>query len=138
MLKFASQLSEVKVRFIAPVRLAFVSARGPYSRSVGEAWEQVFHWLKSQGHMEPIGIGYGLAHDDPQTTLSSKIRYDAGIPVPATWREGDETFVHVRTFKGGSYTSQRYVGPYENVGRMISVTGASARPSLQAASMSRT
>lgn len=129
MLKLAAQpASTAKVRFIPPVRLAFMSVRGPYAKSVGEAWQQMFHWLDERGHMRSPGLGYGLAHDDPQTTLSSKIRYDAGVPVPETFREGDEAFVHVRTFRGGSYTSQRYVGPYDTVGKMISVTRRDVLP----------
>lgn len=123
MLKTAAHpTTDAKVRFLPPVKLAFVSVRGPYSRSVGEAWSHMFDWLEKRGHMESPGTGYGLAHDDPQTTLSSKIRYDAGVPIPATWRDGDEEFAHLRTFKGGSYTVQRYVGPYTNIGGMVSAT----------------
>lgn len=121
MLKTAFQpASDARVRFIPPVKLAFMSVRGPYSRSVGEAWTQMFDWLDKRGHMKSPGIGYGLAHDDPQTTLSSKIRYDAGVPIPTTWTEDDGTFAQIRTFRGGSYTVQRYVGAYEAIGKMIS------------------
>lgn len=116
------QPPNAEVRFISPVKLAIVSARGPYARSVGQAWNQMFAWLDSRQHSEPVTIGYGLAHDDPQTTLSTKIRYDAGIPLPASWKPEDENFAQVHTFRGGSYTVQHYAGPYQNLGRLISQT----------------
>lgn len=112
----------VSVRFIPPMKLAFMRATGPYKHSVREAWRQMFAWLDSRDHFPSMGRGYGLAHDDPKKTLSTRIRYDAGVQVPPTWEAIDETLVQVKTFPGGSYTLQHHVCPYEQIGRIISQT----------------
>ena len=124
----ARPIAPTSVRFIPPMKLAFVRARGPYAQSVGKAWQQMFEWLDERGHMTCTVRGYGLAHDDPQKTLSSQIRYDAAVQIPQTWEAADETLVHLKTFTGGSYTTQRYVGPYAQAGRMISQTRRDVLP----------
>lgn len=128
MLNEAKKLPAVSVRFIPPMKLAFLRANGPYTQSVGEAWRQMFAWLDSRGHIASTGRGYGLAHDDPKITLSSRIRYDAGVLIPPTWEAIDETLVHVKTFSGGSYTTQHYVCPYDQIGRIVSQTRRDALP----------
>ncbi len=128
MLNELRSLPSLSVRFIPPMRLAYLRAHGPYTQSVSEAWRHMFAWLDSRGHIASTGRGYGLAHDDPKKTLSSRIRYDAGVQIPPTWDEIDETLVHVKTFSGGSYTMQHYVCPYDQIGRIISQTRRDVLP----------
>jgi len=112
--------SELKLRFIKPIKLAFIRARGAYAHSVGEAWEKMFDWIERRGHA--LTGGYGLAHDDPRATLTAKMRYDACVEIPSTWGAADLQFVQVATFDGGSFAVQRYRGPYSNIGQVISNT----------------
>lgn len=112
--------SSVSIRFIAPVKLAFVRKRGPYTQCVPEAWRILLAWLDARGHIQTADRGYGLAHDDPQTTLPDQIRYDAAVAMPPTWHEEDARFVRVKHFDGGAYTVQRHVGSYAGLGRIVS------------------
>lgn len=121
-------LPTTSLRFIPPMKLAYLRATGPYTQSVGEAWRQMLAWLDGRGHIASTGRGYGLAYDDPKKTLSSRIRYDAAVQIPPTWDAVDEALVQVRTFAGGSYTMQRYICPYAQIGRIVSQTRRDVLP----------
>lgn len=117
-----------RVKYLPPVKLASIRGTGLYARSSEIAWSGMFHWLESRGHMLRTGRGYGLMHDDPQTTLMDRMRYDACVRVPETWQACDEWFVKIITFKGGGYAVQRHVGPYSEVGRIVSTVRSHQLP----------
>jgi DNA gyrase inhibitor GyrI len=109
-----------RVKFIPPVKLAYLRVCGPYAQSSTAAWHAMIAWLEERKHQLRPVRGYGLAHDDPRNVPTGELRYDAAVRLPATWAAVDELTMRVCTFDGGSYAVRRYRGSYEDVGAAVS------------------
>lgn len=112
--------SDGRVLYIPSTPIAFVREVGPYGRSSSRAWKRMLAWLDERGHIETAGRGYGLAHDNPHVTDESRLRYDAGVPLPATWHESDSAYVSRGTLPGGIYAVRTLRGDYANASTIIS------------------
>ncbi|MBN2562089.1 MAG: AraC family transcriptional regulator [Phycisphaerae bacterium] len=103
---------EVRIKNIEPMRVAFMRHVGPYDQ-VGETWNKLCAWAGPRGLLGPQTTPLGLCHDDPDVTPADKIRYDACLPVDASFKpEGD---VGVQEIDGGEYAVATHHGPYERL-----------------------
>lgn len=109
------------VVFIAPSELAFVRVTGPYAASSVAAWARLLDWMAQRGHAAPDEVGFGLALDDPRTTLPELLRYDACVKRPTTFSDDDISIVTLKQFHGGAYFKTPHRGSYQMLGRAVSL-----------------
>jgi len=111
---------KIAIETVAPMRVAFVRHTGPYDQC-GAAWDRLGAWLGKEGYLGPDCRMLGVSYDDPESTPSSKIRYDACVTV-------DDSFppaagIGVQTIGGGDYVRATHFGPYlhlkETYGRLM-------------------
>lgn len=100
----------VKIERLPPFRVATVRAYGPYERSGPEAWQMLTPWIARHSILTGRTMFLGFCHDDPNTTESSRIRYDAGVTLPEEFVPDD--FVFVREVPGQEYAVTVHKGPY--------------------------
>lgn len=115
-----SHVSRAQVIYSKPLMLAAVQTKGPYSRSADEAWKQIFNWLDKLKPDPFPSVGYSLYYHDPRLVKESELRYAAGIPAPRNWQASRNDGVFPLQFAGGTFMKRTVVGPYTNLGRVMS------------------
>jgi DNA gyrase inhibitor GyrI len=115
-------MHDLNTVFISPCQLAYVRMTGPYPEAAAAAWKRLLEWMDVRGHEAIDHVGFGLAIDDPRNTAADQLRYDAGVKVPVTWNSADAEYVSLRNFSGGAYFKKRHVGPYAELGTVVSET----------------
>lgn len=113
-------MSKAQVIFLKPAILAAVKLVGPYQTTVPKAWSTIFDWMDLTKPDPKPDHGYGLTFDDPRKVSEPDLRYVAGVVVPSHWESCPTNKVAGQRFDGGTFLRTRIVGPYTNVGRMIS------------------
>jgi len=103
----------VKIKTLAPIRVAFLRHVGPYDQ-VGETWERLCDWAGAQCLFGPRSELFGACYDDPEVTPPEKVRYDACIAVDD--RVEAEGEIGIQTFGGGRYACTLHEGPYHRLG----------------------
>lgn len=103
---------DVRIEELKPKRVAFVRNIGPYTEA-GTAWQKLMAWAGPRGLIKPGEACLGICHDDPDVTPADKIRYDACLPVDASFEAEGE--VGVQEIAGSAYAIARHNGPYENL-----------------------
>jgi len=103
---------ELKTVDRQPVRVACLRYAGPFGSGIGEFWrDTVQPWLKAN----QLNVStYGLALDDPASTPSDKLRYDAAAEVkPGFVGTG---LYHLAMIPGGKYAVASFKGTPEEIG----------------------
>jgi AraC family transcriptional regulator len=108
-----SKPMNVTIKYLQPMRVAFMRHIGPYSE-VGQTWDEFMMWLGKDGLLGGDSQFIGICHDDPAVTLSGRIRYDACVTVDEAFRPQGE--VGVQVISGGEYAIMTHFGPYEKLG----------------------
>jgi AraC family transcriptional regulator len=111
--KIGDKSMNVTVKYLKPMRVAFMRHIGPYSE-VSHTWDQFMMFLGKEGLLGGGSQFVGICHDDPAVTPPDKIRYDACATVDGKFRPGGE--VGVQVIPGGDYAVMTHFGPYENLG----------------------
>lgn len=111
-LKETDMSIEPEIRQMDEMKVIYVQAIGAY-QNVGTAWERLCMFAGPKGLLGPDTRMFGLSHDDPDVTETSKLRYDACIVVDDTIKPEGE--VGIKTIKGGDYAVFRHKGPYSNL-----------------------
>lgn len=101
--------------YLRPTRLVYLRLVGPYSSTIPEAWSKLFEWHSKCAPGAPIGLGYGLARDNPSRVGADNCRYDACIEATPLIEERALRELGLVTLPGGSYSRTRYVTSYENL-----------------------
>lgn len=107
------------VVYLRPRAVAFVRARGPYKRSVGEAWMEMFGWLEKQGIRDDVSVGYGLAYDNPRLTGADNCRYDACVELPRDSLVALAGEIRTQYLPGGAYVRSRVAGSYLKIAQTL-------------------
>lgn len=119
MVQFDSH-AESRVQFFPTVRVAYTRAIGAYPVSSQEAWKRLLGWLDRREPRYAPNRGFGLAHDNPQTTAAHGLRYDACVIEPPVWHDKDCEVMSRGVVPGGLYAVRRHAGPFLEVGAIIS------------------
>jgi len=103
---------DVAIKKIGAMNVAFIRHVGPYMQC-GQAWGKLCAGLGPKGMLGPNSAFIGLCHDDPDVTPADKIRYDACVTVPKSFKpDGD---LAVQSISGGDYAVMTHRGPYEKL-----------------------
>ena len=95
-----------------PVKVFYLRYTGPVGEPLGKFWRNtVSPWLADHGLLDCPR--YGVALDDPMTTLPANCRYDACVAVPAglSLPDAEET-----TIPGGAYAIANFKGTSAAIG----------------------
>lgn len=81
------ELSEPRVRRLAPMTMAFLRHLGPYEDVPASLYDELVEWGGKRGHIEPgqAPVLLGIGHDAPGVTPPEKLRYDVGLRVKGTF-----------------------------------------------------
>ena len=112
--------SKTQVIFVKPAVLAAVHRIGPYKQTVHKAWGSIFEWLDKTKPDPMPDHAYGLTYDDPRKVPQEQLRYVAGVVMPSNWWSCPTKLVLRTQFDGGTFLRTRVVGPYKEVGKVIS------------------
>jgi AraC family transcriptional regulator len=94
------------------VRFAYLRYQGPFGPAVGRFWgEKVYPWLAANNLLG--APRYGICHDDPAVTDSSKLRYDAGAEVGKDFVPSQGA--QLGTTPAGLYASTRFFGTSQEI-----------------------
>lgn len=118
--KFIDQLPkgesnmQVKIESVPKMKVAFVRHIGPYDANCQQAWQKILDNKEVVATINAETKFLGIVHDDIRITAQDKIRYDACITVPSTFKSTDSE-IGVREVGGGKYAVVQYVGPYTDL-----------------------
>lgn len=102
----------VKIIQVPAIRVAFVRHVGPYNQ-VSIAWDRLCTELGRQGLLGTGTRFLGISHDDPNVTDPGRLRYDACVTIPDSYRGVDD--IGTQTIPGGDYAVLTHFGPYERL-----------------------
>lgn len=69
----------MNIENIPTCSIAYIRRTGTYGEGNRRTMEQLKHWAKASNLMNDNTVIFGIAQDDPQTTLPEDCRYDACI-----------------------------------------------------------
>ena len=108
-------LSETRIRRLRPLQLLFARHIGPYESVPVSLWDEL------PAAAVRLGTGtdgqlVGIAHDAPEITDPSRLRFDAGMVVhrtpPVTAHERGVGF---EVIEGGTFAITTHIGPYASI-----------------------
>jgi AraC family transcriptional regulator len=122
------QLSETKVKRLAPLDLAFIRHTGPYEQVPDTLWQELAEWAAKR-FPQAARVFMGIAHDAPSVTPAEKLRFDAAVVVPGPFAA--EGRIGHQRLDGGECALTTHVGHYrtlskvyeEIVGRVFKLKG---------------
>ncbi len=94
----------VQIEEMPKQRIAYIRQVGPYGLQNRSMMEQIKRWAASEHLFSESAIILGIAHDNPEITLSEQCRYDVGIVIPHQYkiREADRD-IQETELSGGRY-----------------------------------
>lgn len=101
-----------EIRQIDDMKVIYIQAIGDYN-NVGPAWGRLCEFAGSKGLFGPQTKMFGLSHDDPEITETSKLRYDACIAINKDMEPEGE--IGVKSVAGGKYAVFVHKGPYREL-----------------------
>jgi AraC family transcriptional regulator len=100
---------QVEIQYRRPIRVICMRHIGPYDE-VHVTWAKLRAWAEPRNLLEPAARFIGISHDDPATTPSDKIRYDACLLADPSVVPDAE--VRIEDLAGGDYAVVTHRGPY--------------------------
>jgi AraC family transcriptional regulator len=113
-LKETDMSLEPEIRQIDEMKVIYIQAIGDYN-NVGTAWGRLCEFAGRKGLLGPDTQMFGLSHDDPDITETSKLRYDACLALDRDIEPEGE--VGVKTVAGGKYAVFVHKGPYADLNK---------------------
>ena len=96
-----------------PTTVAYLRNVGPYGPGLVDFWtKSVAPWMATNNLLGRPR--YGISQDDPGITASDKLRYDAGVEVPADFT-GSGSYMKT-VIPGGRYASGHFKGDASQLG----------------------
>ncbi|TMC30063.1 MAG: AraC family transcriptional regulator [Chloroflexi bacterium] len=96
-----------------PTTVAYLRYVGPYGPGLVDFWtKSVAPWMATNNLLGRPR--YGISQDDPGITASDKLRYDAGVEVPADFT-GSGSYMKT-VIPGGRYASGHFKGDASELG----------------------
>jgi AraC family transcriptional regulator len=105
---------EPEIRQMEEMKVIYIQAIGDYN-NVGPAWGRLCEFAGMKGLLGPDTMMFGLSHDDPDITETSKLRYDACIVVDRSVEPEGE--VGVKTIAASKYAVFVHKGPYNKLNK---------------------
>jgi AraC family transcriptional regulator len=113
-------MEPIKIENFEAVDILYVRKEGKYSEAAGQAFEVLMKFVYTQkikfkkNLMGENAMVFGIGHDDPSITESSKLRYDACV----TW--DDKTVkpqgeISTKTIPAGKYAIFLHKGSYDGL-----------------------
>ena len=110
----------VAYRQIRPITVVYTRSTGGYKAAAKDAWERLNAWLAKHQVRRQVKRGFGLFHDNPQTTPLELLRYDACVELATALNADPEAGIGRQTLSGGTYAVHIHVGAYEPMGELFS------------------
>jgi AraC family transcriptional regulator len=110
----------VNYRYIRPMTVVYARSMGPYQTSCREAWSRMNGWLDRRHTRSRVKQGYGYFRDNPKTTASELLRYDACVPLTFGLEHEPEIGIGRQTLPGGAYAVHTHIGSYAEIGELFS------------------
>ena len=109
----ASAISNVRLVDRQPTTIAYLRHVGQYGTPISDFWrETVAPWMMTNNLFGRAR--YGISHDEPGITEPEKLRYDAGVDVPADF---SGTGPYMKTVvPGGRYAAGHFKGTDKEIG----------------------
>jgi AraC family transcriptional regulator len=107
-------------RHIPPTTVFYARGTGPYASSCAEAWQLMNGWLSQSGARKRVKQAFGIFRDNPRTTASELIRYDACVPVLSCPDIEPAPGIGRQTIPGGAFAVHTHVGAYDDAGALLS------------------
>ena len=104
---------DISIVDLDPMDVMSLRHIGPYEQ-VGQAFERLVGWAKQSQLWSDHSKVLGLSYDDPETTPSHQLRYDACVQL-ATHPAPTGEFQPIRV-DGGRFAMFRHIGPYSGIG----------------------
>jgi AraC family transcriptional regulator len=96
-----------------PSSVAYLRHVGPYGKPLSDFWITVVDpWMQTNGLYGKAR--YGISHDDPDITAPEKLRYDAAVEVPSSFKGAGD--YQMTVIPGGKYAVGRFKGTDTQVG----------------------
>lgn len=110
----------VAYRQIRPVSVVYTRATGDYWTASNAAWEKLDHWIDAHGLRRHAMRGFGLFHDNPQTTAPELMRFDACVQLTTAVEAEPTAGIGRQTLAGGTYAAHTHIGGYGPIGGLMS------------------
>lgn len=111
----------ITYRYIRPCAVLYFRSVGAYAQSVEKAWLGITSWLEATNARHLVRRGFGVFHDDPTTTASDALRFDACIIAAEGAPDADpDAGVGWCTLAGGAYAVHTHIGEYQGTGSLFS------------------
>jgi AraC family transcriptional regulator len=98
------------------VRVACVKHRGT-PQNVNNSAMKLLDWARENNHALKNGGAYGIAYDDPETTVPEKFRFDLCLDVGRAAIKGQDISEEIIT--GGKYAVLRHKGSHDLLGKKL-------------------
>lgn len=103
---------DVQIKEFEPMTVASVRHIGPYQECHG-AWKKLCGCVEVAKQMGPDTISLGICYDDPNTTDTDKIRYDACVTVEPDFVTPEG--IVKQEIAGGRYAVLIHEGSYDKL-----------------------
>lgn len=110
----------VTYRYVRPLSVLFARTVGPYDLSAAKAWATMGSWLDQHNARRLVKRAYGFIRDNPRTTPSDLLRYDACIGLVGDLDADNAAGIGRQILPGGAYAVHTHVGSYQEVGELLS------------------
>jgi AraC family transcriptional regulator len=110
----------VTYRYVRPLSVLFARTVGPYDLSAAKAWATMGSWLEQHNARRLVKRAYGFIRDNPRTTPSDLLRYDACIGLVGDLDADNAAGIGRQILPGGAYAVHTHVGSYQEVGELLS------------------
>lgn len=110
----------VAYRHIRPATVVYARSTGGYQVSAKEAWERLGAWLTEHQVRRQVKRGFGLFHDNPQSTPLELLRYDACVELMTGLDADPAAGIGRQMLSGGTYAVHTHIGGYQRMGGLFS------------------
>lgn len=113
--------TEVKVKQVEPVTVAFVAKKGSYSQ-IPLAFPDLYAWIAQQGYV-PSGPRMGAYYQPPGQVPEEELVWEIQSPIVGDVApcEPDEEGLGVKGVEGGEVAFALHEGPFDQVGAVWEV-----------------
>jgi len=107
----------IQIKQESPIPLAMIRHTGPYDQ-LAPKFEQLYEWVEAQS--VPAQRCIGIYWDNPEHVPAHQLRSAACVELPMYFVPTGimGTSIELSTLAGGEYAVIRFIGPYDQLGRV--------------------
>lgn len=110
----------IGIVYLRPLRVLFVRKTGRYADSAHGAWAELLGLLDEHGVRQEFKAGYGVMHDDPETSEEAARRYDACVSSEVAGDSKLAQILPTQTIVGGVYLRLNHDGAAASIKPLLS------------------